>query len=229
MNIKNRIYFYEKIERERLYWPKILPGHNVTPRKVKISSFVSHICLFIYLYIYLFLSSTVLVSKSRRYAIVGYRWVQIFIFRLCYYFIHQCVCDSCDSFYLNKWEGINTLYRQTEGPANALKPLSACGRWCMEKPSCTSLAWDPGSCWQISFCGTPIVTGKLYYLTKDPVGLYMMYLALYTMQLYYGLSSKQLLQLRANFFSRCMIDVELVYISLTKCSLTTSFILQISK
>ena len=84
--------------------------------------------------------------------------------------LYISVCKSCDSIYLNEWVGIGPIYRETEGPENVSKSLSACSQWCMEKPSCMLLSWDPGSCWEVRLCGTVIETGLVYDLKKEPGG-----------------------------------------------------------
>ena len=80
------------------------------------------------------------------------------------------MCQSCDPIYLNKLEGIGTLYHETQGPPNASKSLSVCSQWCLVKASCKFLSWDQGSCWQVGFCGTLMVTGVAYGLKTDHVG-----------------------------------------------------------
>ena len=92
--------------------------------------------------------------------------------------LYISVCDSCDSFSLNKWNGIRSIFRQTEGPVTASQSLSACSRWCVGTASCMLLAWETGSCWQVGFCGTQNVTGRVYdlrlkELVQDTAGWYM--------------------------------------------------------
>ena len=133
---------------------------------------LSLFCLFLWMQVCLFLFPTVPVIRSPVHSMARCRLVPMILdgFKIIL-FIY--VCESCDSFHLNKWKGIGPIYRETEGPANTLKSLSACSRWCMEKPSCVLLSWTPGSCWQVGLCGTLNVTGTVYDIKKKPIGWYM--------------------------------------------------------
>ena len=80
--------------------------------------------------------------------------------------------EGCDSLYLRERNGAVIVYRDTAAPENASKSLSACGRWCIENPSCVMLSWSPGSCWQVGYCGTQIVKNTVYNLMEDRNGSY---------------------------------------------------------
>ena len=88
-------------------------------------------------------------------------------------FMNTIVCDSCNSFYLNKWTGAGPVFRDIPAPGNASKSLSTCARWCIENLSCMMLSWSPGLCWQVGYCGIQIETGLVYDLKKDCVGWYL--------------------------------------------------------
>ena len=88
-------------------------------------------------------------------------------------------CESCGPIYLNKWEGVGTIYHVVEAPKTASISLYACSRWCMEKSNCMILSWSPGSCWQVGHCGTANVTGKVYDLHKDAISGWCLKLSLY--------------------------------------------------
>ena len=124
------------------------------------------LCLFCFVFVLFFSTPSV---PSWVYTMVGCCSILNF---LCGYVINMyiSVCYSCDSFYLTKWKGPEPPYYLTQGPANASKSPYACSQWCIEEPGCMLLSWTPGSCWKVGLCGTPDVTGTLYYLKKEPVG-----------------------------------------------------------
>ena len=79
-------------------------------------------------------------------------------------------CESCDLLYLNKWAGTHDIYREAASSEHASKSLLTCSQWCIENPSCLLLSWSPGSCWQVGYCGTQIVTEIVYNVGKEGTG-----------------------------------------------------------
>ena len=154
------------------------------------------------------LFSAVQMTQSRVYALIG---CQLLPSILCWHAIilYLNACESCDSFYLNKWEGPGEIFYQIEGPVNASKSLAACSRWCAERESCKLLSWNRGSCWQVGFCGATIVTGVVYDLKKDSVGWYLILIGVYIELLWINIKTIDLWGPR----KLITIDTELVCIS----------------